>query len=265
MRLIATWILFFTLLMPQGSVLAENGMSRCPRLAETRDTLFQDYKNYYSRRNLGMVGLGLGVAGLVANTNADQEIRDHYQRYWRNDTTDSIAERAENLGNGFVCCSLYAAGALVGELAGGTAAGSAVGDWGRRSLRTLLVGVPPLLVFQKAVGASRPEEGKSDWKLFDDNNGVSGHSFMGAVPLIVAAKMTEKWYWKAPIYTASVVVGLARVNVDAHYFSQIALGWWLAYLAADSVDRTEEVRHDVLITPAYVPGGVGLQIVVGGW
>jgi hypothetical protein len=72
--------------------------------------------------------------------------------------------------------------ALLAELAGDSKVGSLAGKWATRSLRTMLVGTPPLLVLQKVLGASRPTEDNSRWHSFKDNNAVSGHSFMGVVP-----------------------------------------------------------------------------------
>ncbi len=141
---------------------------------------------------------------------------------------------------------------------------SPIGEWGQRCLRATLVGVPPLLILQRGLGASRPDENDSHWRPFNDSNGVSGHNFMGAVPFIVAAKMTDKPYLKYPLYMASTLCGLSRINDDKHYFSQIVLGWWLAYLAADSVFKTEKEKEQKLtIAPMFLPGkGGGGGIIV---
>ena len=44
-----------------------------------------------------------------------------------------------------------------------------------------------------ATGASRPADGQgSHWHMFNDNNGVSGHAFIGAIPFLAAAEMVER-------------------------------------------------------------------------
>ncbi len=93
-------------------------------------------------------------------------------------------------------------------------------------LRSILVGGPPLLVLQWATGGARPTETdeSSEWRPFHDNNGVSGHSFMGAIPFLSAAKMADNIWIKGSFYAASTLPGISRVNDDAHYFSQAFLG-----------------------------------------
>lgn len=41
-------------------------------------------------------------------------------------------------------------------------------------------------------------------------------------------------------YVGSGMAGLSRINDNHHYTSQVVLGWWIAYLAARSVNRTVE-------------------------
>ena len=141
--------------------------------------------------------------------------------------------------------------------------GDAVGEWGQRSLRTVLVGAPPMLAMQYIIGASRPGEtsASSHWKPFDDNNGVSGHAFIGAVPFISAAKMTDDSLWKAGLYFASALPAISRINDDAHYSSQVILGWWMAYLAANAVDGTQLAKKNLTIAPMLLSEAVGVGIV----
>jgi hypothetical protein len=53
----------------------------------------------------------------------------------------------------------------------------------------VVVGAPPLYVMQQVTGSSRPGEGSagSHWHFLNDNNGVSGHAFIGAVPFLAAS------------------------------------------------------------------------------
>ena len=152
--------------------------------------------------------------------------------------------------------------ALVGEITEGNEWGSTTGEWGRRSLRAILVGAPPVLFLQKAIGASRPKEDDSRWRPFNDNNGVSGHSFMGAVPFIAAAKMAENQYIRYSLYLGSMLCGWSRINDDCHYFSQAAMGWWIPYLSGSCGERAEKGERQVLIRPGPVAGGIGIIAVL---
>ena len=69
-------------------------------------------------------------------------------------------------------------------------------EWGEKSFRTILLGGPVLLVSQRLTGGHRPEEDGSEWNFSLDSNGVSGHAFMGAIPFLTAAHMTDNRYLK---------------------------------------------------------------------
>ncbi|MEO2042421.1 MAG: phosphatase PAP2 family protein, partial [Pirellulales bacterium] len=103
----------------------------------------------------------------------------------------------------------------------------------------------------------------SDWKFFQDNNGVSGHSFMGAIPFLAAADMVENPLAKGTLYVCSTFVGFSRINDDAHYSSQAFLGWYLAWASSLAVSRTEHhfAGFQVRVVPVPVgdQGGMGLE------
>jgi hypothetical protein len=124
----------------------------------------------------------------------------------------------------------------------------------------MLVGVPPLLFFQNALGTSRPNESDSYWHPFEDNNGVSGHSFMGAVPFLTAAKMTKNPWLKPLFFLASMFCGASRINDNKHYFSQAVLGWWMANLAASGINKTEIQKNKVSIIPTISDNGIGIAL-----
>ena len=115
------------------------------------------------------------------------------------------------------------------------------------------------MIAQRLTGGSRPGEKDRDsrWLPFQDNNGVSGHSFMAALPFINAAKMTENRWLKAGFYSGSLLGPLSRINDDDHYPSQAALGWLMAYVAASAIDRTEQASHAVQFAPYATRNGMG--------
>lgn len=227
--------------------------------------VLDDHRNYYSLRNLGWLAGGAGVAGVLANTQADQWLNDDfYQESIRNARTDDYFETIHSMkmfGEGKYALPLYAAAVTSGWLADGEGALGAGGEWGARSLRTILVGAPPMLAMQRVLGASRPDENhsRSHWEPFVDDNGVSGHAFMGAVPFVVAAQMTENPWLRGGFYAGSTLAGLSRINDGHHYASQVAMGWWMAYLAASSVNRTET---DLLVQPVVQTTPEGFSGVV---
>jgi hypothetical protein len=116
-----------------------------------------------------------------------------------------------------------------------------------------------MLALQWVVGGSRPGEAHSGshWEPFNDNNGVSGHAFMGAIPFLNAAHMTDNPWIRVACYAGSGMAGLSRVNDDSHYTSQAFLGWGMAYLAARAVDNTQQ---GIAFTPLlqFTPAGDSL-------
>ncbi len=138
------------------------------------------------------------------------------------------------------------------------------GDFGKRVTRSYLVGAPPMLLMQSVLGGSRPGENSvgSQWKPFDDDNAVSGHAFIGAVPFITAAKMTENPWAKGVFYACSVLTPWSRVNDDSHYMSQAILGWWMAYLACNAVDDTQRESRSMTLTPIITPQMTGMALVL---
>jgi len=229
------------------------------RIAEIKDNILQDYKNFYSGENLVKLALGLGVSAILANTSADKEIRQWYQDEVRCDSSDDFGDVVQEFGDLAKTAPFFVGAVILGGLTKNTEFGSVIDEWGWRSIRTLIVGAPQLVLWQNALGSSRPQEGGvSRWRPFQDNNAASGHSFLGAVPFLSAAQMTDNFYLKNLFYAASTFSGISRINKDSHYTSQVVLGWWLAYLACSSVDNTEEQKF--IITPFLLRDGGGVRL-----
>lgn len=232
---------------------------------ESELSLFQrigsDHRNFYSLDS--MTGLAYGLAGgaLMANTNFDQTVQAHFQSSVRNASVDEwyFGLRAQKeLGNGYRTIPVFAAAWAVGSLFEGNPAADNVGEWGERSIRSILVGAPPMLATQYIIGGSRPNEpAGSHWAPFQDHNGVSGHAFMGAVPFLTAAQMAEERWLKFLFYTGSTLVPLSRINDDDHYTSQAFLGWWFAFLATRAIDSTQSNKSDWTFAPWLEPGTSG--------
>jgi len=196
---------------------------------------------------------------VFANTNIDMYIRDKYQSSTRSHVTDQ-ATKIFNITGSEV--ALVLAPAYLGAYGAGKLFHSpTMVEWAENSLRATIVGGPALLFVAAATGGDRPTEGDSNWGAFNNFHGVSGHTYFSAVPFITAAKMSENPYQKAILYGLSTFAGLARINDDEHYFSQVALGWYLAYLSCAVVEKgndRQEGRTHVLLAP--VPKGIAITV-----
>ena len=222
-----------------------------------------DHANYYSKESLLLLAGGFGVGAIMANTSLDGAIQDHFQTSVYSATSDDWIETLhaqKELGNGRYTLPVFASAWVAGKLFERVPMAGTAGEWGERSIRAVLVGTPPMLAMQYVTGASRPGETSSNsmWKPFQDNNGVSGHSFMGAIPFLAAAKMTDKPLLKLAFYAGSTLAPLSRINDNHHYPSQALLGWWMAWIATNAVDVTQHPDRNWRVFPMAYPGATGI-------
>jgi hypothetical protein len=231
--------------------------------ADLRETVASDMGRFYRRRRALRFGGVLAGAGALANSDGDAEIQDWYRDEVRTPSGDDWAVDLERLGRSeTIAFPLLAGGLLVGL---GPQEGSrAPVTWLRRTARAYVVGTPTLLYLQTLTGGNRPSEGLgSDWEPFVGQNGVSGHAFTGAVPFLTLARQTDRWWLRVLAVAASTAGGWAQLHADQHYFSQFALGWWLAWEATDAIAESEarllgadeEPRVAVMPLPARGGGG----------
>ena len=227
-------------------------------------SIVDDYGNFYSARRLGQLGLALGVAGALANTDADAEVRDWYQRETSGGGADGLASAAESFGDKEHLIPAVLVGALVAELAGGEdGPSSPAGVWFVRTARAYAVGTPAMLYLQRLTGGRRPGDPEgSDWRpLGEGENGVSGHAFAGAVPFVTMARMSERRWVKALALGASVLPAWSRLHDDEHFLSQLALGWLLAWQATGAVADTDaEPASRLAVAPLPVADGAGVVV-----
>jgi hypothetical protein len=222
-------------------------------------TLWGDQKSFYSASNIRALAGGIGIAAALANSPVDRDVSDWYQAKVRNDFSDRLSSIAKPFGEQWQVLSVYVAASILGRA--GYASPRAQ-EWGENCVRSMLVGVPPLLIAQKAIGSSRPSEPDgSDWQFWSDSNGVSGHAFVGAVPFMIAARLSDhrasQFLWMA----ASTLPAWSRVNDNDHYLSQAVLGWWLAEVVTHNL-TSHKAGANVQVTP-WSDGqnvGVGLDI-----
>jgi len=226
----------------------------------------QDYCNYWTFRNIGCMALSIAVAAPIANTGADLSIRNWYQNHVREPWEDRYAYDVKYLGEYTYMLPAYFAVALggkalqsldsltcddgswVGEVGGVT------NEWGQRCIRAMAVGTPMVGLLQVGLGSTRPGLGSSYWNPFNASHGVSGHAYVGSIPFLTAASMTDNYFLKVPLFLGSFLTGWSRIHTDDHYFSQVALGWWMGYLAVRTVNETQEEEHRIEFLPGSSEG-----------
>jgi hypothetical protein len=231
----------------------------------TFNTLRLDYKQFYSQYRFMRLCLAYGIAATSAGSDVDDDIQDFYQDHVRNSTTDKASNITKNIGNGWYIISLSAASAAAGAIFPEGKTSSDIGTFGERSLRAIAVGGPAVVLMQYVTGASRPKDmgDNSSWEPFKSHHGVSGHTFIGAIPFLTLAHMyDEEWYIKYPLYVASTLTGLSRINDDEHFFSQVGLGWYMAWEATQSIDERDSKDHRLSVVPLIAPGYYGLQLIM---
>jgi hypothetical protein len=249
--------------VPTRELLASACESRdCGPLWGFARRVWQDHRNYYGGRNFWETGYALAGGSVLANTSLDGEFRDWYQRDVRSDETDDFARFCKTFGEGDIFIPSFACLALATSLLPELPLVANTNEFAGRTTRAYLVGAPPMLFMQGLLGGSRPGEDPvgSRWKAFDDNNAVSGHAFMGAVPFITAAQMSERPLAKTALYACSTLTAWSRVNDDAHYLSQAWLGWWMAYMACRAVDETQRGERCCEIVPLASPDMTGVGV-----
>lgn len=251
-----------------GSLLALLA-SGCATPPESRPSPFarfgravvEDHRYAYQREQVSQLIVPLGVAGTLANTNADRSLRDRWQDNRRNDFTNDVGRLFRYVGDAGqnrVSIPLYGLGMLAGGYSGEPAQDSPLAVWASHSLRANILGGIQAGILAHALGSPRPPEGESDWNPGEDDNGVSGHAFYGAVPLLTAGHMTNSDGWRYTLYTLSTLPALSRINNDKHYTSQVVMGWSIAWLSTTLIaDRTQDSRWQVQLLPT--PSGARLM------
>lgn len=222
----------------------------------------EDFEAFYTPRTLGALALGIAAAAPLANTSADNDIRDWYQERIHTKSAQPFADVCNYGGQAWVILPVtLELMALNGRFGEEWRDDGGILEWSHRCCRTIALGYPPVIGLYGLLGAGRPDTGDSHWQPFNHFHGVSGHTFIGAVPWLTAATMTDNWLVKAPLVAGSFLTGWSRIHDDEHYAAQVALGWWIAYLCVQTVDQTQKERNwDVI--PTAGPDGTGVAFEV---
>jgi hypothetical protein len=224
--------------------------------------LWEDQCNFYTWQNAAWIGLGIAVTAPLAETSANQRFRDWYQnRYGNNTQLNNAASYFYNLGLGqYVIPAAVAGGALSLWLEDYWSEADPIAEWFGRTLRAWATGAPTLLIVQFALGEGRPYEYASAYHPLRYDNSASGHAFMGAIPFLTAAEMVDNPLLKGVLVAGSLLTPWCRIQDDAHYLSEVILGYWIAWRAVEAVTRTQQ-EHKRLwdVFPTATPDG-GAQI-----
>jgi len=237
--------------------------SQFPRVSRVGHYIAEDYRNFYGCESLVCLTAAFGAGALMANTGFDDTMQSAWQRGVEPSGVGTFFSGCKDIGEGRYVLPIFGVAAVTVLVFEGNPAGDIVGEWGSRTLRMFVVGGPPVYVLQMATGASRPSEGDgSQWHFWNDNNGVSGHTFIGAIPFLAAADMVESPLLKGTLYVCSTFVGFSRMTDNAHYPSQIFLGWYLAWASSRAVSMTEThfAGMEVRVVPLPIADMGGLAV-----
>ena len=99
-----------------------------------------DHRNFYSTQSLSIAATVFAAGAVVANTDADQEIRDWYQDDVRCDGTDDVASVVTKFGDGYLMLPALGIALAAGEIMDEQPHASAVGNWAERRGLTYTTG-----------------------------------------------------------------------------------------------------------------------------
>jgi hypothetical protein len=229
------------------------------------DEVLCDYGHFYSTYSLFDLAIVTAVGATLANTDFDESIRDFFDDNVsgiKNDEWRESVNFTKELGNGMYSLPAFLLTASLPILTGNDERWSLAAQWGNHGLRTFVVGAPVVYIGQQVTGGSRPGETDhgSAWRPWQDNNGVSGHAFMGALPFLAAVDLIDNPWYQGVVLAASTLPGISRITDDDHYASQVLLGWTCAYLASRAVSRTNRDFYGVTVAPWTHDSAAGLGL-----
>ncbi len=225
------------------------------------ERLREDVRMALRPGELARLGGFLVVSGALANTSADQDIRERWQDDFRGEAIDDVMKVFEEFGNlahPIASIPLFWLGrryALDNDM-------PELYTWSDRSARAMILAFPQHVVLRRVIGSPRPPDGPSDWDPFEDRRGVSGHAVYGAIPFMTAARMADSKGERALWWTLSTLPGLSRVQRDRHYLSQFVAGWGIAWQATRITRSVDEGLNAGNVGLAPLHDGA---MIVGAW
>jgi membrane-associated phospholipid phosphatase len=206
-----------------------------------------DYQYYYRGNLLPSTALLFGTSGISANTPLDTHINHSWQPH-RTTVLNKTLDPFNMIGGAKIFIPFYFLFSFTDSLYESETT-HAISLWGNHAARIIILGGPQQAVFTHFLGSQRPEQGDSHWHLFKGKRAVSGHAFYGAAPLLSLAKNSDTPWVRYTFYTLSTLPGVARLNQNKHYFSQVLAGWGLAYLSSKTVQQTSKQQISYAVVP----------------
>lgn len=187
---------------------------------------------YYSRRNFLKLAGATGGAALFAYSGADESLEQWHHERVETLSTDGASEIFKRFGERY-WAGIWVAMAIVDRVVASTA----VSRFGRRCFEATAIGLPSMWTVQRTLGAARPSDhthGPRFRPLADDNT-VSGHTFIAAIPCLVLVRQLRVPWARALAGFASTLTGWSRLHDRRHYPSQVLFGWAMAWEATGAV------------------------------
>jgi hypothetical protein len=192
-------------------------------------------RRFYTRRNFLELVVASAGGAAIAYSGLDQAVQELHAGSIRSSGTDAVARVAKQFGETDVAIATLGF-ALADYLLPGTAAGR----WGRECFTATATGLPVLWSWQRVLGGSRPSDEKPwgpRFRPLADENSVSGHTFVSAIPFLIAARQVSNPVARWGLRALSPVTGWSRINDERHYLSQVMLGYALAWKATQAADE----------------------------
>lgn len=225
------------------------------------ETLENDYLSFYSSPNLIRLGATFMAGAVLANTTIDRNLNNWYQRSLRSPHTNQGSRIFQVFGNKTEVLLGNAMLITASMMLKNSPSGRSLKHFSQKNIEALAVGTPLVLLMQQLLGGGSPiTHQSSGWQPFKHSKGVSGHAFLGATPFLTAAKLTDSPITKSLFYALSIMPGLSRINDEAHYSSQVMLGWMISYLAVNSVFSKKLPDHTQLNPYLSTHGTAGILI-----
>ena len=219
----------------------------------------------WDSKDWGHFALAVGVVVGTAVA-LDRPVQDAFQRN-RTEGRDKVARKLENFGSSYAIAT--AGGFYLAGLVGGDSEARATGvDAISASLITGAIIVPAL---KHAIGRARPEEqqGPNFFKpsIHGDASFPSGHTTEAFTVASVIAAHYENIWVQGTAYGLASLAGLARLEQNGHYASDVVAGALIGITVGRAVTRLNQrqraIQHSkfqAFFVPDIRPGGYrGLQ------